>query len=166
MFPWPLEDAPLPDLLSAGGKGFKRLLEDPSKYAFAGQNFLKGSVIYDQALYRSKNIGALSPHPYAIADTAYRALLREKKSQSLVISGESGAGKTETAKLVMRYLANVSRSDESSGHKIQERFLNAQPVLESFGNAATLRNQNSSRFGKYNLESNRGAYSGSGPRNT
>ena len=58
--------------------------------------------------YRGKHIGALAPHPYAIADTAYRALVREQRNQGLLISGESGAGKTETAKIVMNYLAYTS----------------------------------------------------------
>lgn len=103
-----------------------------------------------QSLYRNKNIGALSPHPYAIADTAYRQLLRERKDQALVISGESGAGKTETAKIIMRYLTAVSRTDAEHGGRIQEKIANANPILESFGNATTVRNRNSSRFGKYN----------------
>lgn len=101
--------------------------------------------------YNKKNPGALSPHPYAITDMAYRHLSREKKNQAIVISGESGAGKTETAKIVMRYLTHASRTDNTSGNVIQDRILNANPILESFGNAATKRNRNSSRFGKYNM---------------
>eukprot|EP00746_Dinoflagellata_sp_MGD_P166557 gnl/MRDRNA2_/MRDRNA2_96531_c0_seq1.p1 gnl/MRDRNA2_/MRDRNA2_96531_c0~~gnl/MRDRNA2_/MRDRNA2_96531_c0_seq1.p1 ORF type:complete len:1449 (+),score=260.15 gnl/MRDRNA2_/MRDRNA2_96531_c0_seq1:78-4424(+) len=101
--------------------------------------------------YCKKNPGALHPHPYAITDMSYRHLTRERKNQAIVISGESGAGKTETAKIVMRYLTHVSRTDTSSGNSIQERILNANPILESFGNAATKRNRNSSRFGKYNM---------------
>jgi len=100
--------------------------------------------------YYQKNIGALPPHPFAIADTAYRNLLRERKNQALVISGESGAGKTETAKITMRYLTSVSRTDAAHGGRIQEKIMNANPILESFGNASTVRNRNSSRFGKYN----------------
>jgi hypothetical protein len=101
--------------------------------------------------YRNKNPGALPPHPYAITDMSYRQLSREKKNQAIVISGESGAGKTETAKIVMRYLTHASRTDNAAGNSIQERMLNANPILESFGNAATKRNRNSSRFGKYNM---------------
>lgn len=100
--------------------------------------------------YRGKHIGALPPHPYAIGDTAYRTLIREKRSQALLISGESGAGKTETAKIVMQYLAHTSGADSAVAARIQARVLQAQPILESFGNAVTLRNSNSSRFGKYN----------------
>lgn len=102
------------------------------------------------AEYRSKNIGSMPPHPYAIADTSYRQVLREKRNQALVISGESGAGKTETAKLTMHYLTHVSRTDAAHGGRIQEKIINANPILESFGNASTVRNMNSSRFGKYN----------------
>ncbi|CAE7567292.1 XI-2 [Symbiodinium natans] len=100
--------------------------------------------------YRGKHIGALPPHPYAIADTAYRALVRDHKNQGFIISGESGAGKTETAKIVMEYLGYVSGSTNQMTAQIQRRVLQAQPILESFGNAVTMRNNNSSRFGKYN----------------
>jgi len=102
------------------------------------------------ARYRGRHIGALPPHPFAIADAAYRTLAREKKDQALLISGESGAGKTETAKIVMQYLAYTSGADSDLARRIQARVLQAQPILESFGNAVTLRNSNSSRFGKYN----------------
>jgi len=100
--------------------------------------------------YRSKNIGSMPPHPYAIADAGYRNLVRERRDQALVISGESGAGKTETAKITMHYLTHVSRTDAAHGGRIQEKIINANPILESFGNASTVRNMNSSRFGKYN----------------
>jgi len=100
--------------------------------------------------YRSKKGAHLPPHPYTIADTAYRHLLRERRDQALVISGESGAGKTETAKITMHYLTQVSRTDAACGGRIQDKIINANPILESFGNASTVRNQNSSRFGKYN----------------
>lgn len=102
------------------------------------------------SLYKGKHLGALPPHPYAIADTAYRTLVREKLNQALLISGESGAGKTETAKFVMQYLAYASGCTSDLASKIQDRVLQAQPILESFGNAVTVRNSNSSRFGKYN----------------
>eukprot|EP00929_Paragymnodinium_shiwhaense_P105644 TRINITY_DN7068_c0_g5_i1.p1 TRINITY_DN7068_c0_g5~~TRINITY_DN7068_c0_g5_i1.p1 ORF type:complete len:1270 (+),score=398.91 TRINITY_DN7068_c0_g5_i1:76-3885(+) len=100
--------------------------------------------------YRGKHIGALPPHPFAIADTAYRMLNREARDQAILISGESGAGKTETAKIVMKYLAHVSGTGSDFATKLQAKIGGAQPILESLGNAATLRNNNSSRFGKYN----------------
>ncbi|CAJ1410582.1 unnamed protein product [Effrenium voratum] len=100
--------------------------------------------------YWGKNPGTLPPHPYATADVAYRQLLRDRKNQALVISGESGAGKTETAKITMRYLTSMSRTDAAQGTRIQEKIIAANPILESFGNATTVMNLNSSRFGKYN----------------
>jgi myosin-5 len=100
--------------------------------------------------YRGRHIGALPPHPYAIAESAYRLLGRESKNQAMLISGESGAGKTETAKIVMQYLAFVSGTGSDFAAELATHVQRSQPVLESFGNAATLRNSNSSRFGKYN----------------
>eukprot|EP00930_Biecheleria_cincta_P042317 TRINITY_DN29114_c0_g1_i1.p1 TRINITY_DN29114_c0_g1~~TRINITY_DN29114_c0_g1_i1.p1 ORF type:complete len:1380 (+),score=230.46 TRINITY_DN29114_c0_g1_i1:60-4199(+) len=100
--------------------------------------------------YRGRNPGNLPAHPYAITDLAYRQLQRDRKNQALVISGESGAGKTETAKITMNYLTSMSRTDAALGSQIQERILSANPILESFGNASTVMNANSSRFGKYN----------------
>lgn len=103
-----------------------------------------------RAFYSGKKQGVLAPHPYAIADMAYRQLLRDRKNQALIISGESGAGKTETAKITMHYLTQVSRTDAAHGVRIQDTIINANPILESFGNASTVMNRNSSRFGKYN----------------
>lgn len=102
------------------------------------------------AQYKNKTLGQKPPHPYAVADSAYRQMMREWRDQSLIISGESGAGKTETAKITMRYLTNNSRTDAARGERIQDKIVNANPILESFGNASTVRNRNSSRFGKYN----------------
>jgi len=112
---------------------------------------IRGLYGEDQcAKYKGKHLGALPPHPYAIADTAYRALVREQRNQGLLISGESGAGKTETAKIVMQFIAFASGASSGHADSIQDRILQAQPILESFGNAVTMRNSNSSRFGKYN----------------
>jgi len=102
------------------------------------------------AAYRNRALGQRPPHPYAIADTAYRQMMRDRRDQALIISGESGAGKTETAKITMHYLTSVSRTDMARGGRIQDKIINANPILESFGNASTVRNRNSSRFGKYN----------------
>ncbi|KAI4328583.1 hypothetical protein L6164_020923 [Bauhinia variegata] len=84
-----------------------------------------------------------SPHVYAITDTAIREMIRDEVNQSIIISGESGAGKTETAKIAMQYLAALG-----GGSGIENEILKTNPILEAFGNAKTLRNDNSSRFGK------------------
>ena len=89
---------------------------------------------------------AMPPHIYTIADTALCAIVESGKDQSVIISGESGAGKTEAVKKCLEYLATVAGS---SVKNVEQRILSANPVLEAFGNAKTLRNNNSSRFGKW-----------------
>lgn len=98
----------------------------------------------------------LEPHVFAIADRSFRQMMAEqRKSQSILISGESGAGKTETTKIVMLYLttlgagASEEGAAENSEDSTMQRVLQSNPVLEAFGNARTLRNDNSSRFGKF-----------------
>ncbi|KAJ4710499.1 myosin 1 [Melia azedarach] len=91
--------------------------------------------------YKSKSIE--NPHVYAITDTAIREMIRDEVNQSIIISGESGAGKTETAKIAMQYLAALG-----GGSGIEYEILKTNPILEAFGNAKTSRNDNSSRFGK------------------
>jgi len=103
----------------------------------------------------SSNLG---PHVYAIADLSYRQMMgQERKSQSILISGESGAGKTESTKIVMKYLTTLGTAhigddgaEEKAGDmSIMTKVLQSNPILEAFGNARTLRNDNSSRFGKF-----------------
>ena len=98
--------------------------------------------------YANKPLGIVEPHTYAMAEEAYKALVKTGMSQSLVVSGESGAGKTETNKHLMQYIAWRSKS-ESPGTDLATAILEANPVLEAFGNAKTSRNNNSSRFGKF-----------------
>ncbi|KAE8725823.1 Myosin-9 [Hibiscus syriacus] len=93
--------------------------------------------------------GELSPHVFAVADVAYRAMVNEGKSNSILVSGESGAGKTETTKMLMRYLAYLGGRVATEGRTVEQQVLESNPVLEAFGNAKTVRNNNSSRFGKF-----------------
>ncbi|XP_076841414.1 unconventional myosin-Ib isoform X2 [Brachyhypopomus gauderio] len=98
--------------------------------------------------YRNRNFYELSPHIYALSDEAYRSLRDQDKDQCILITGESGTGKTEASKLVMSYVAAVCGKGQEV-NKVKEQLLQSNPVLEAFGNAKTVRNDNSSRFGKY-----------------
>ncbi|XP_006894960.1 PREDICTED: unconventional myosin-Ih [Elephantulus edwardii] len=99
-------------------------------------------------LYQGVNFFELPPHVYAIADNAYRMMCSELSNHFILISGESGAGKTEASKKILQYLAVTCPMTESL-QIARDRLLLSNPVLEAFGNAKTLRNDNSSRFGKY-----------------
>uniref|UniRef100_A0A4W3JGV5 Myosin XVA n=1 Tax=Callorhinchus milii TaxID=7868 RepID=A0A4W3JGV5_CALMI len=96
--------------------------------------------------YEGKSLGENPPHLFAIANAAYSKMIDAKHNQCIIISGESGSGKTEATKLILRYLAAIhhKRRDNAT-----QQILEATPLLESFGNAKTVRNDNSSRFGKY-----------------
>ncbi|XP_015902864.2 myosin-17 [Ziziphus jujuba] len=99
--------------------------------------------------YKGADLGELSPHVFAVGDAAYRAMINEGKSNSILVSGESGAGKTETTKMLMRYLAYLGGRSGVEGRTVEQQVLESNPVLEAFGNAKTIRNNNSSRFGKF-----------------
>ena len=113
--------------------------------------------------YRNVPLGELTPHVYAIAEAAYAAMMADEQRQAILVSGESGAGKTESAKMVMQYLAHragpsiaassgaakLASSNGPVSAPIEEQVLESNPLLEAFGNAKTARNDNSSRFGKF-----------------
>uniref|UniRef100_A0A8C5HRU6 Myosin-10-like n=1 Tax=Gouania willdenowi TaxID=441366 RepID=A0A8C5HRU6_GOUWI len=115
-------------------------------------------------MYRGKKRHEMPPHIYAISESAYRCMLQDREDQSILCTGESGAGKTENTKKVIQYLAHVASSHKGrKDHNIppespkqvrpqgelERQLLQANPILESFGNAKTVKNDNSSRFGKF-----------------
>ncbi|XP_058836373.1 unconventional myosin-Va isoform X2 [Topomyia yanbarensis] len=97
--------------------------------------------------YRGHSMGELEPHIFAVAEEAYAKLEREKCDISIIVSGESGAGKTVSAKYAMRYFATVGGSESET--QIEKKVLASNPIMEAIGNAKTTRNDNSSRFGKF-----------------
>ncbi|KAJ9628292.1 class II myosin [Knufia peltigerae] len=135
----------------------KKRFEHGEIYTYIGHvlvsvNPFRDLGIYtDQVLdgYRGRNRLEVPPHVFAVAESAYYNMKAYKDNQCVIISGESGAGKTEAAKRLMQYIANVSGGTDSRIQKTKDMVLATNPLLESFGNAKTLRNNNSSRFGKY-----------------
>lgn len=97
--------------------------------------------------YRGHSMGELDPHVFAVSEEAYAKLEREKSNISIIVSGESGAGKTVSAKYAMRYFAAVGGSESET--QIERKVLASSPIMEAIGNAKTTRNDNSSRFGKF-----------------
>merc|ERR1719361_410256 len=105
-------------------------------------------------LYLGKRRNEVPPHLWAITETAYRNMLTNTKNQSMLITGESGAGKTENTKKVIAYLAAVAvppkkKGDDGKKVSLEDQIVATNPILESYGNAKTSRNDNSSRFGKF-----------------
>uniref|UniRef100_A0A671X7B0 Myosin IXAb n=1 Tax=Sparus aurata TaxID=8175 RepID=A0A671X7B0_SPAAU len=98
-------------------------------------------------MYDNHRLGKLEPHIYAVADVAYHAMLQRRKNQCIVISGESGSGKTQSTNFLIHHLTALSQKGFASG--VEQIILGAGPVLEAFGNAKTAHNNNSSRFGKF-----------------
>uniref|UniRef100_A0A673MXT4 Myosin-9 n=1 Tax=Sinocyclocheilus rhinocerous TaxID=307959 RepID=A0A673MXT4_9TELE len=122
-------------------------------------NPYKNLPIYSEEIvdmYKGKKRHEMPPHIYAITDTAYRSMMQDREDQSILCTGESGAGKTENTKKVIQYLAHVASSHKtkkdqvsSSSGELEKQLLQANPILEAFGNAKTVKNDNSSRFGKF-----------------
>merc|ERR1719499_2102465 len=113
-------------------------------------------------IYKGKKRHEVPPHVFAITDIAYRSMLQDREDQSILCTGESGAGKTENTKKVIQYLAYVAASKpKTASHlptsndgglsfgELEQQLLKANPILEAFGNAKTVKNDNSSRFGKF-----------------
>ncbi|TMW63387.1 hypothetical protein Poli38472_002328 [Pythium oligandrum] len=154
-----LHQAPLLDLLR------RRYLEDLI-YTYTGDILISINPYKNiPMLYNFPELDSIGklenpvPHVYSTAHGAYHAMTKDGKNQSILVSGESGAGKTEASKYIMRYLANISvigkkapkgaESKPAGGSSVEQCVLQSNPILEAFGNAKTIRNDNSSRFGKF-----------------
>ncbi|XP_048337945.1 unconventional myosin-Vc-like [Sphaerodactylus townsendi] len=132
-----------------------RFVESKLIYTYSGIilvaiNPYKQLPIYGDTIihaYSGQNMGDMDPHIFAVAEEAYKQMARNNKNQSVIVSGESGAGKTVSARYAMRYFATVSRS--SNNTQVEDKVLASNPITEAVGNAKTTRNDNSSRFGKY-----------------
>ncbi|XP_065415521.1 unconventional myosin-Vc isoform X1 [Chrysemys picta bellii] len=132
-----------------------RFVESKLIYTYSGiilvaMNPYKQLPIYGDAIihaYSGQNMGDMDPHIFAVAEEAYKQMARNNRNQSVIVSGESGAGKTVSARYAMRYFATVSKSN-SNAH-VEDKVLASNPITEAVGNAKTTRNDNSSRFGKY-----------------
>ncbi|CBZ53348.1 myosin head motor domain-containing protein TgMyo I [Neospora caninum Liverpool] len=132
-------------------------LHEGDNWGSSGAPALTGAVAASPAREPAGATETAKPHIFITAQHAHSRLFREGKCQSIIISGESGSGKTEGTKLILQYLAHLKPLDKSAGTgqkqriSLEDRVLRTNPVLEAFGNAKTCRNDNSSRFGKFTL---------------
>ena len=129
----------------------------PDLYSYKQRQWYAQTLVWNPPEAAVDPRTLLKPHVYEASCLAYKGLLQHAQDQSILVSGESGAGKTETVKILLRDLASVQKgpdasileSAEAENNVIVQRVLDSNPLLEAFGNAQTLRNDNSSRFGKY-----------------
>uniref|UniRef100_A0A3B3HCB9 Myosin motor domain-containing protein n=1 Tax=Oryzias latipes TaxID=8090 RepID=A0A3B3HCB9_ORYLA len=113
--------------------------------------------LYDRQameMYSRHHLGEITPHIFAVANECYRSLWKRQQNQCILISGESGAGKTESTKLILKFLSAMSQhslevSCRDRASHVEEALLESSPIMEAFGNAKTIYNNNSSRFGKF-----------------
>lgn len=136
----------------------KRFIHEKAIYTWCGVALVALNPYQEQDIYGDQAVETyhsashsvylhLDPHIYAVTEDAYSKLERNFKDQSIIVSGESGAGKTVSAKHAMRYLASIASSKAKL--RVENRVLASNPIMEAIGNASTVRNDNSSRFGKY-----------------
>ncbi|OLY81692.1 Myosin-1 [Smittium mucronatum] len=138
-------------------ENLKKRFQNAEIYTYIGNVLISVNPFRDLGIYTKETISSyqgknkleLPPHVFAIAEGSYKNMISYRENQCVIITGESGAGKTEAAKRILEYIAAVSGESTSSIQKVKEMVLATNPLLESFGNAKTLRNNNSSRFGKY-----------------
>ncbi|XP_053913210.1 unconventional myosin-Ig isoform X2 [Cuculus canorus] len=149
-----LQEVTMEELLS----NLRRRFSHGHIYTYIGEvvvalNPYRALALYDAAVverYRGRELYERPPHLFALADAAYKAMKRRSKDTCIVISGESGAGKTEASKYIMEYIAAITNpSRRTEVERVKNVLLKSNCVLEAFGNAKTNRNDNSSRFGKY-----------------
>ncbi|KAG7372249.1 myosin E [Nitzschia inconspicua] len=134
-------------------------------YADKVRMYYAQKIVWDRA-DKDPRLG-LPPHIYEVSSLCYKGLAYEKQNQSILVSGESGAGKTETVKICMNHIATVQQNPDEQTNEMSpvvKRILDSNPLLEAFGNAKTRRNDNSSRFGKYIMLQFHHENTGSRPR--
>lgn len=137
-------------------ENLKKRYKEKIIYTYIGPVLISMNPFQQLKIFTDKEVeqyqGAICyenpPHIYALTDNMYRNLMIELENQCVITSGESGAGKTVSAKLIMAYIAKISGGGPTV-QRVKEIILESNPLLEAFGNAKTVRNNNSSRFGKY-----------------
>ncbi|PIA13928.1 hypothetical protein COEREDRAFT_47921, partial [Coemansia reversa NRRL 1564] len=137
----------------------RRRYERREIYTYSGVVLVAMNPFYPVSLYSPEHMARYAkaehhdadPHLFAIAENAYRGMVQDQRNQTIIVYGESGSGKTTSAKYIMRYFAQAHHADTNDKQMstVESQILATNPVFESFGNAKTTRNDNSSRFGKF-----------------